>query len=333
MREDLLAQLDTWHEEDEYGKTVDAIMEIPAEERDYVLVSHLGRALNNLEQYEEAVEQFLTIAEEGKEDPLWHYRIGLAYYYLDRYEEALRAFEAAHELDPGDEDTQEFLEDIRSKLSDETDEEHEEDHDEETADDPSGDSSLETDAVIPAESPVIAADLDTPVEGSGFWNDNAQALERYVSAPPTDEMISSVEEKLVFKLPASYIELMKVHNGGIPHNRCFPIAKAADEGATFITISGILGIGFEKKHSLCGELGSQSVIENGGYPEIGVMICDCPSESGIVMLDYRESLNDGEPEVVYVDKGNKKIAKLAPNFEAFMSGLVNERQLRAEELT
>ncbi len=117
MREDLLEQLETWHEEDEFEQIVDAIADIPEEERDYELVSHLGRAMNNLERYEEAVEQFLTVAEEGQDDPLWHYRIGLAYYYLDRYEEALQAFEAADKLDPGDEDTLEFLDSIRQKLA------------------------------------------------------------------------------------------------------------------------------------------------------------------------------------------------------------------------
>ncbi|MEI0736819.1 hypothetical protein VQ056_09285 [Paenibacillus sp. JTLBN-2024] len=42
MREDLLEQLETWHEEDEFEQIVDAIADIPEEERDYELVSHLG---------------------------------------------------------------------------------------------------------------------------------------------------------------------------------------------------------------------------------------------------------------------------------------------------
>lgn len=62
MRDDLLVQLQEWHEEDEFQEIVDAIQAIPVEERDYELVNHLGRALNNLERYEEAVEQFLTVA-------------------------------------------------------------------------------------------------------------------------------------------------------------------------------------------------------------------------------------------------------------------------------
>ncbi|MEI0736822.1 SMI1/KNR4 family protein [Paenibacillus sp. JTLBN-2024] len=80
-----------------------------------------------------------------------------------------------------------------------------------------------------------------------------------------------------------------------------------------------------ERFSLCGPEGSRHIIETDGYPEFGVVICPCPSGSGVVMLDYRPSGNDGEPEVVYVDKErNHKAIKLAPNFEAFIRGLVHE---------
>ncbi|MFK4305158.1 tetratricopeptide (TPR) repeat protein [Paenibacillus sp. RC254] len=297
MRDNLLPQLEAWHEEDEFEEIVNAIMEFPVEDRDYVLVSHLGRALNNLERYEEAVEQFLSIEEEGKGDPLWHYRIGFAYYYLDQYEEALRAFETADQLDPGDEDTLEFLDLARSK-------------------------------VLQKVVEVSNAEVDTVVDFdfTDFWDDSEHALEQYVmDDPPTDELIASLEEELVFRLPAFYIHMMKLHNGGVPQNRCFSIGGSVSGSQEHIRILGILGIGREKRHSLCGESGSRFRIENGGYPEIGVVICDCPAESEVVMLDYRESGNDGEPEVVYVDKENNyKITQLAPNFEAFIRGLEKE---------
>lgn len=315
ISDELLAQLEAWHEEDEFERIVDAIAEIPKEERDYELVGQLGRAMNNLGRYEEAVGQLLTVAEEGTDDPLWHYRIGLAYYYLDRYEDALREFEAADKLDPGDEDTLEFLESIRQKLAEPS-------PDEDSADEPVSE---------PVEEPAAsaAAVAAVPVEGTdsdpaGFWDDHADGAEQYISDPPTDDLIASVEESLVFKLPASYIDMMKQHNGGIPRNRRFPIGGAESGEAGYITISGIMGIGREKTYSLCGAEGSRHSIENGGYPEFGVAICHCPSESGIVMLDYRPSGNDGEPEVIFVDKEqNYKITKLAPNFEAFIGGLVH----------
>jgi tetratricopeptide (TPR) repeat protein len=287
MRDDLLVQLNLWHEEDEYQEIVDAIMEIAPEDRDYVLVSHLGRALNNLGHYEEGLQQFLTIAKEGQDDSLWHYRIGVSYYYLKQYDEALKVFEIADKMDPEDEDTLEFLDWCRRKI---------------------------------VKKPTAAL-----FDFSKFWDDSEYAMEKYVSEPPTAELIASVEEELVFKLPAFYINMMKLHNGGIPKNTCYPIEEAAAVTQDPIAISAILGIGREKRNSLCGDLGSRFVIEHGGYPEIGVVICECPSAGSVVMLDYRSSGNDGEPEVVHVNRDNQyKITRLAKNFETFIRGLVNE---------
>lgn len=292
MSDELLGKLDTWHEEDEFQEIVDAITEIPEEERDYVLTSHLGRALNNLGQYEEALEQYLSIEEEGEGDPLWHYRIGVSYYYLKRYDEALKAFTIADELEPDDEDTLEFLGWIKRKLAKKA---------------------TKKPVNKPAKKPVVAIDT------TNFWDDSEYAFSEYISEPPTDALIASVEEELVFKLPKYYVEMMKLHNGGIPHNTRYPIPGTEE----FITISGILGIGRDKNKSLCGASGSRTVIENGRYPEVGVVICDCPSENEVIMLDYREFGNDGEPEVIHVDRDNKyKITRLADNFESFIGGLV-----------
>ncbi|MGG3452720.1 SMI1/KNR4 family protein [Paenibacillus rhizolycopersici] len=313
MREELLEQLQTWHEEDEYEQIVQAIMDVPAEERDYELVNHLGRALNNLERYDEAVGQFLTVAAEGQEDPLWHYRIGLAYYYLGRYDEARTAFENADRLEPGDEDTLEFLSWIEEK----------------TAEGASGseatpnEAASETEATKPEAGQTLAApvNFEGDFDAASFWDDGNPAAEKYVSAPPTDALIESVEESLVFRLPAFYVNLMKVHNGGIPRGRYF----RSESGET-VEILGLMGIGREKPHSLCGAAGSRATIEREGYPEFGVVLCDTPSDAGVVMLDYRESANDGEPEVVYVEKASKKVTRLAPSFEAFVRGLTGGAQ-------
>lgn len=110
MRDQLIAQLNTWHEEDEFDKIVDRINEVPTMLIDEELAIHLGRALNNLGRYKEALKWFLKFEEQGKNDPLWHFRVGYAYYYLDQHEDAIRSFEIAHEMDPEDEDTITFLE-------------------------------------------------------------------------------------------------------------------------------------------------------------------------------------------------------------------------------
>ncbi|MGW7159804.1 SMI1/KNR4 family protein [Paenibacillus taichungensis] len=310
MNDELLERLEAWHEQDEYEEIIDAITEVPEEDRDYILVNHLGRALNNIERYQEAVEQFLSVEEEGQNDPLWHYRIGLAYYYLEQYENAREAFEAADRLEPGDEDTQEFLEWIRNKTADELREEAVE---------------VPVDTVHSITETNIEAAPGIHPESTSFWNDSPANVDQYVLSPPTDEQIEAVEDQLVFKLPTFYVNMMKLHNGGVPHYRYFPVSQAESDGKIHIEISNILGVGREKAHSLCGEAGSRAIIEKGGYPEIGVILCECPSDSEVVMLDYRESGNAGEPEVVHVNKAEGyKITWLAPNVETFIQGLVNE---------
>lgn len=161
---------------------------------------------------------------------------------------------------------------------------------------------------------------------SSFWEDSDYARMEYVSAPLTDEMIASVEQELGYKLPTSYIQMMKQQNGGIPRDTRFPTVEGTSWAEDHIAISGILGIGRDKGYSLCGEFGSRFMIEEWGYPDIGVVICDCPSAGhDVVMLNYRACGKDGEPEVIHVDQeGDYKITFLAPNFGAFIRGLVNE---------
>ena len=88
-----------------------------------------------------------------------------------------------------------------------------------------------------------------------FWKDSAYALKEYVSESPSDELIASVEQELGYKLPPSYIWLMKQHNGGIPANTCFPSDKPTRWADDHVAITGIFGIGREKEYTLCGELG------------------------------------------------------------------------------
>ena len=167
-----------------------------------------------------------------------------------------------------------------------------------------------------------------PFEGfdfSDFWKDSDYARQHYVGNPLTEEQISSVEEELGVRLPDSYLELMKVQNGGIPRNDCFPTKGATSWAEDHVAISGIFGVSREKTYSLCGQLGSKFMQEEWGYPEIGICICDCPSAGhDMIMLDYRNCGNQGAPEVVHVDQeSDYTITFLAKNFEQFIRGLVS----------
>jgi hypothetical protein len=169
---------------------------------------------------------------------------------------------------------------------------------------------------------VYFADFDF----SDFWNDDDYALKNHVEKTSSDDLIDSVEEELGYKLPQSYIELMKLHNGGIPFNTCFPVTQPTSWADDHVAITAIMGIGRDKSISLCGNLGSRFMIEEWGYPDIGVCICDCPSAGhDMIMLDYSKCGKEGEPEVVHVDQeSNYKKTFLAKDFETFIRGLVSE---------
>ncbi len=162
-----------------------------------------------------------------------------------------------------------------------------------------------------------------------FWDDDEYALEAYVSLDVTDEMIQEVEQELGYKLPASYIYLMKKHNGGIPKNQYCPCDTPTTWADDHVGITGIYGIGREKTYSLCGEHGSKFWIEEWEYPDIGVAICDCPSAGhDMIFLDYRECGRDGEPKVVHIDQEwDYAITVLADNFEEFIEKLCSQVDL------
>ncbi len=167
---------------------------------------------------------------------------------------------------------------------------------------------------------------------STFWDESDYYRKNCTEPSPSPELIQSIEEELGYKLPASYIELMKSRNGGAPKNTVFPTSEATSWAEDHIAISSISSIGRDKIYSLCGDLGSQFMIDEWGYPAIGIVICDCPSAGhDVVMLDYRHCGPQGEPEVIHVDQEDDyKITFLAKNFEEFILGLKNDDEFELE---
>ncbi len=177
----------------------------------------------------------------------------------------------------------------------------------------------------------------TPFEGfdlSDFWEEPGDcARKNYIEPPPTAEVIRQVEEELGYKLPESYIALMQVQNGGFSKKSAFPTSTPTSWADDHIAIEGFLSIGWDKTYSLCGRMGSRFMIEEWGYPDIGIAICDCPSAGhDMVFLDYRECGPQGEPKVVHIDQEDDYyITPLADSFEAFIRGLVDEEEYWDDE--
>ena len=117
--DDFLALLNKWHQEDNYQKIIDCLETLSnTQELDYTLTGQLARAYNNIadldkpeakDQLKRAEELLRSVAEEGQDDLVWHYRLGYSLFYQDREEEALACFERVLELDPDDEDAKHFV--------------------------------------------------------------------------------------------------------------------------------------------------------------------------------------------------------------------------------
>ena len=158
---------------------------------------------------------------------------------------------------------------------------------------------------------------------SDFWENSDYALREHVGGPLTEELLKPVEDELGFRLPNTYVELLRTQNGGIPNATNHRTSEATSWSKDHVAITSIYGADRNKRWSLCGEFGSRFMIEEWGYPPIGVYFCDCPSAGhDMLCLDYRKCGPRGEPRVVHVDQeSDYRITAVAESFEQFIRGL------------
>jgi hypothetical protein len=156
-----------------------------------------------------------------------------------------------------------------------------------------------------------------------FWEASEYADREYVEPEPDAALIASVEAELGYRLPQSYVDLARLQNGGIPTRKCFRVVQTGLSAADYVVIDGIKAIGRARNWSLCGELGSRQLMDEWGYPPIGIYFGDTPSAGhDAFCLDYRACGPAGEPSVVHVDQEDGyRITPIAPTFEAFVRGL------------
>ena len=213
--EEFFQQLEQWNDEDEYTRCIQALNAIPEDWRNYRTAYALARALENyaiIGDHDEgtpnykgdkallrAIEVLESVREEGQDKAEWNMRMAYAYQYLHGQEEkAIPYAQRWAELDPEDENASAVIRECKAEIRKRQR------------------SRKKKVKFVPGDTPFEGFDL------TNFWDDSMYALKEYVSDPPSDELIASVEEELGYKLPAAYIWLMKQHNGGIPVNTCYP---------------------------------------------------------------------------------------------------------------
>lgn len=79
------------------------------------------------------------------------------------------------------------------------------------------------------------------IDLENFWDESEHSKKIYGLPSPTNELIAKVEKELGYKLPQSYVELMKNCNGGVPSNTYFPRKGASYHEIDHICISVIMG--------------------------------------------------------------------------------------------
>jgi hypothetical protein len=157
-----------------------------------------------------------------------------------------------------------------------------------------------------------------------FWDDPFDESDYFTGPTLTEEMIQATEAKLGYRLPQSYLRLLRIKNGGSLRRSCFPTQLSTTGEDAYLELSGIRGIG--------GDWSIYNSRDEVHYPEVGLVIGETPSAGhDTFMLDYSECGPQGEPRVIHVETETGDppqvyvpiVSVLAPDFETFLQGLVD----------
>ena len=109
MKKELLEKIERLDELWKYQEIIDLIEALPTEQLDTELIGELGRAYNNIEEYEKGLEILKSIENEVGDTALWNWRIGYSYFFLEDYTKAEKHFLKVCEQEPDDEKACDFL--------------------------------------------------------------------------------------------------------------------------------------------------------------------------------------------------------------------------------
>lgn len=145
-----------------------------------------------------------------------------------------------------------------------------------------------------------------------FWQSN------YYKHPPlTDDLVSVAEKQLGVKLPAEYLALLRVQNGGYTHGFGFPMTQPTAWAKDHVPLNDMAGIVTDPDIRT-----AQNILDTGymtdewGLPPRQALL----SGDGHwwITLDYRSG---DSPSVAWIDVECGEDIQVAPTFAAFLDGL------------
>ena len=102
MKEKLLEKIERLNELLKYQEIIDLIEALPTEQLDTELIGELGRAYNNVGNYQKGLEILKSIENEEGDTALWNWRVGYSYFFLKDFISAKKCLLKAYELNPHD---------------------------------------------------------------------------------------------------------------------------------------------------------------------------------------------------------------------------------------
>jgi hypothetical protein len=150
-----------------------------------------------------------------------------------------------------------------------------------------------------------------------FWN---CAIKFEVQPPLTDAMVARAEEQLGVELPAAYLSLLRIQNGGYTSDafRAHPAPEPTSWAADHVVFDSMFGIGDSDQ----GVLRTPYLLNEWGMPE-GLVLLTGDGHWWIA-LDYRQSGSASPPSLVWYDNEVGEDIQLAPDFTSFVEGLRSE---------
>lgn len=153
------------------------------------------------------------------------------------------------------------------------------------------------------------------VDKHEFWDVN------YYNNPPlTEDMIVAAEKTLAVKLPALFIELLKIQNGGYTKGFSYPMTQKTTWSDNHVPLSELFGIVTDKLidsgHNI---LNSHYMIKEWGLPDRQVLLTG--DGHWWITLDYR---NGESPTVKWIDTECDEEVEVANSFDDFINGLVSD---------
>ncbi len=153
------------------------------------------------------------------------------------------------------------------------------------------------------------------IDKSKFWGTN-----HYNHPPLTEEMIAIAEKSLDVKLPALFIELLRIQNGGYTAGFAFPMTQKTTWADDHVPLSKLCGIvtdeSIKTAHNI---MDSHYMTEEWELPPKQVLLAG--EGEWWITLDYRDS---SIPTVRWLDVECDEDVLIANSFEEFFNGLVPE---------